>query len=557
MNTAARHPSICIIHGGDHAKAAQWERCFSDTGWRTLMADLNQMQPEPDALPTHPPYIREAKLVFDFFQNINESFNAVLFTEAGTASYFCGKARKAMPAICNAALAVDMTDCLEWTLCKRKEPISDRGKLLTVELERACAELADIALMDQEQAQWLERKGWRLPETISSQESSRFEQFLRQFVETAPGAHAPEPPETTLISIVIPTYNRPELLRRAVDSALGQSWKHIELIIVDDGSTDPAAPPLLAQLETEPNIRVLRQENKHASAARNAGVRAARGEYVAFLDDDDTLKPDFLSTCLYVLTKTKADVCIPGMRVENASNTFFLGGGSSLMAQCVLENVFGAVSCLARRDTLLEHPFPETRAGTEEWAVYASMFLSGKHITCWPQALFQYRLTPVSLTAQGNAYADFRTRCLPLELQGKRDLALLSEMLAFQPESVNEETVRILMRRKLRATPIIGALLARCYDNKLRKKALEHAKIILKSDCFDAAWYVAHCPTSPKEELQAALHYLQEGWREGYHPSAAFDGNAYLARNLDVKNADMNPLLHYVQYGYKEGRRYT
>jgi len=557
MNTAACHPSICIVHGSDHAKAAQWQQCFSDTGWRTLMADLNQMQPEPDALPTYLPCIREAKLVFDFFQNINESFNAVLFTETSTASYFCGKARKAMPAICNAALAVDMADCLEWTLYKRKEPISDRVKLFTVELERACAELADIALMDQEQAQWLERKGWRLPETFSNHEHSKLEQSLRQFAETAPEVHAPEPSEATLISIVTPTYNRPELLRLAVDSALKQSWKNIELIIVDDGSTDPAVPPLLAQLETEPNIRVLRQENKHASAARNAGVRAAHGEYVAFLDDDNTLNPDFLSTCLRVLTKTKADACVPGMRMEDTNNTFFLGGGSSLMAQYALDNVFGDTCCLARRDILLEHPFPETRAGHEDCAMYASMLLSGRHIVCWPQALFHYRLTPVSLTAQCDVYADFRTRCLPLELQGKRDLALLSEILAFQQESGCEEKVRMLVRRKLRATPIIGALLIRWHDKRLRKKSLKHAKIILKSDYFDAAWYAAHCPTSPKGELQAALHYLLEGWQEGYQPSAAFNGNAYLARYLDVKNIGMNPLLHYVQYGYKEGRRYT
>jgi len=557
MNIVAGHPSICIVHGSDHAKAAQWQRYFSGTGWRALMADISQMQPEPDALPIHPPYIREAKLVFDFLQNANESFNAILFTETGTASYFCGKARKAMPAICNAALVADMADCMEWSLYKRKEPINDRGKLLAVELERACAELADIALMDQEQAQWLGRKGWRLPEVISNLEHSRLEQSLRQFAETAPGAHAPEPPDTTLISIVIPTYNRPELLRQAVDSALGQSWKNVELIIVDDGSTDPAVPPLLARLEKEPGITVIRQVNKHVSAARNTGVRAAHGEYVVFLDNDNTLSPDFLNTCLRVLTKTEADVCIPGMCVEGASNTFFLGGGNSLMAQCALDNVFGDACSMARRDALLEHPFPETRAGTEDWAVYTSMFLGGKHITCWPQALFHYRLTLNGLCAQKDAYADFRTRCLPLEATDKRDLALLSEMLTFQPESVCEERVRMLMRRKLRATPVIGGLLARWYDNRSRKKALGHAKAILESGHFDAAWYAAHCPASPKEELQAAMHYLRKGWRQGYQPSATFDGNAYFGRYQDVKNADMNPLLHYVRYGYKEGRKST
>jgi len=463
MNTAVRHPSICIVHGGDQAKAAQWQRRFSDTGWRTRMADLSQMRPAPDALPVYPPYIREAKLVFDFFQNVNESFHAVFFTETGAASYFCGKARKAMPAICNAALAVDMAACLEWTLYTRKEPIRTRAKLVTVELERACAELADIVLMEREQAQWLGRKGWRLQEVISSQESSKLEQSLRQFAEQAPGVHELAPSETTLISIVIPTYNRPELLRRAVDSALEQSWKHVELIIVDDGSTDPAVPPLLARLEKEPRITVLRQENKHVSAARNAGVHIARGEYVVFLDDDNTLKTDFLSTCLTVLAKTGADACIPGMCVDDLRNSYFLGDSNGLITQCALDNIFGDTCCLARRDALLQHPFPETRAGTEDWATYTSMFLCGKHITCWPEALFHYHHTPVSLTAQHDAYADFRTRCLPLEAHGKRDLALLSEMLAFQPNAGTP------VRRQLQAMPIISMLA--CWCDKIRKKA--------------------------------------------------------------------------------------
>lgn len=92
-----------------------------------------------------------------------------------------------------------------------------------------------------------------------------------------------------LVSVVIPTYNRAELLRQAVDSVLGQTYRPIELIVVDDGSTD-RTPALLEQYAGR--LRVLRQHNQGGTAARNAGARAATGEFITFLDHDDVMLPE-------------------------------------------------------------------------------------------------------------------------------------------------------------------------------------------------------------------------------------------------------------------------
>src|ERR1700674_2946625 len=91
-----------------------------------------------------------------------------------------------------------------------------------------------------------------------------------------------------LVSVVIPTYNYRQFVVEAVESVLAQTYRPIELIVVDDGSTDGTR----AELERfEGQIRYMFQENRGLPAARNRGIRAAAGEYVAFLDADDVWAP--------------------------------------------------------------------------------------------------------------------------------------------------------------------------------------------------------------------------------------------------------------------------
>lgn len=94
-----------------------------------------------------------------------------------------------------------------------------------------------------------------------------------------------------LVSVVIPTYNRAQLVGRAIESALAQTHTNVELLVVDDGSSDGTAELLQRQYATEPRVVCIRQENKGVAGARNTGIRAARGSHVAFLDSDDTWKP--------------------------------------------------------------------------------------------------------------------------------------------------------------------------------------------------------------------------------------------------------------------------
>ena len=94
-------------------------------------------------------------------------------------------------------------------------------------------------------------------------------------------------------SIIIPLYNKEISIKRAISSVLNQTYPHFELIIVDDGFTDRSV--VEASKFIDPRIRIIRQENKGASAARNRGVSEANHEWIAFLDADDEWFPEFLS----------------------------------------------------------------------------------------------------------------------------------------------------------------------------------------------------------------------------------------------------------------------
>ena len=123
-----------------------------------------------------------------------------------------------------------------------------------------------------------------------------------------------------LVSIVIPVYNAASFIRRCVESALAQTLQDIEVICVDDCSSDNSKE--IVESIVDPRLKVIIfPQNQGVSAARNAGLEAAKGEYVYFLDSDDWLDPDYLEAMWQMAERHGDDVVINSNYIEEFPET--------------------------------------------------------------------------------------------------------------------------------------------------------------------------------------------------------------------------------------------
>ncbi len=124
---------------------------------------------------------------------------------------------------------------------------------------------------------------------------------------------------SALVSVIVPCYNGAAFLEEALRSALAQSYREVEVVVVDDGSTDNSA-----EIARRFPVRYIRQQNRGLSEARNTGIRESKGSYLVFLDADDRLKPEAIETGLRVLARRPDCAMAVGDHVFIAANGSYL-----------------------------------------------------------------------------------------------------------------------------------------------------------------------------------------------------------------------------------------
>ena len=112
----------------------------------------------------------------------------------------------------------------------------------------------------------------------------------------------------SLLSVIVPIYNVEDYLNRCVDSIINQTYKNLEIILVDDGSPDNCPQMCDDYAKKDSRIRVVHKENGGLSDARNAGMKVATGEYVSFIDSDDYISLDFYETLFQTMVDNDSDI---------------------------------------------------------------------------------------------------------------------------------------------------------------------------------------------------------------------------------------------------------
>ena len=145
-----------------------------------------------------------------------------------------------------------------------------------------------------------------------------------------------------LVSIIIPVYNSERHLSSCLESAIGQSYENIEIILINDGSTDNSGMMCDEYANKDKRIKVIHKKNSGPSSARNAGIESARGEFIFFLDADDYIEKDAINLLVENYRQTKADVVIGDFRkikndfIEDRKDILFLS--NQLLAKKDLVN---------------------------------------------------------------------------------------------------------------------------------------------------------------------------------------------------------------------------
>ena len=220
-----------------------------------------------------------------------------------------------------------------------------------------------------------------------------------------------------LISIVIPIYNVEKYIKGCIESVINQTYKELEIILVDDGGTDRCPEICDEFAEKDNRIKVIHQENKGLSGARNTGIDSSKGKYIIFIDSDDTVESTLVEDLYNCLKKHNTDIAICGRNYVYEDKTIICKVEKHI--ECVFEfekaiiemNRFelfdmSAWAKIYKKELFEDLKFPEGKL-SEDYFVMYKLFEKAKNVSYISKPLYNYMQRLNSISRNKNINHDF------------------------------------------------------------------------------------------------------------------------------------------------------
>jgi glucosyltransferase len=219
----------------------------------------------------------------------------------------------------------------------------------------------------------------------------------------------------SLISIMICNYNYGQYIGEAIESALNQTYPNIELIIIDDGSTDNSREVIEKYVGEYPEIRYYKQRNQGVVPTRNRGLELAEGDFLMFLDSDDIIPNNYVAELYNVAVAKSVDVVYAGLKCFGANETDLDTPDYSL-GELKYHNFINA-EALVKKSIIKDHRFDinlNKKLNHEDWDFFLGLALDGAKIAKTSETYVMYRVHNDSRSSNGRG-ADTKKAAKSLE----------------------------------------------------------------------------------------------------------------------------------------------
>jgi glycosyltransferase involved in cell wall biosynthesis len=222
-----------------------------------------------------------------------------------------------------------------------------------------------------------------------------------------------------MISVIVPVYNTADYLNTCFSSVACQEEVDFEVIIIDDGSTDDSPGICDEWQKKDRRFRVIHQKNSGQAAARNHGIDAATGDYVAFVDSDDYISSDYLKEQLGALKKNNADIVLCGYMEHKPNGERTLGpiedevlDRNSALEKLIRDDTFKSLCCARMfKKTLFDGiRFPEGR-NYEDLATNYRLFDKADRVCAISKTLYHYQIREGSMSYNDHSAAGWHNKC--------------------------------------------------------------------------------------------------------------------------------------------------